>query len=40
MALQNYGGVYATMYIDTSSSYYNSNTAAYYYSGTTTLITP
>ncbi len=35
-ALQNYGGVYATMYIDTSSSYYNSNTAAYYYSGTTT----
>jgi hypothetical protein len=32
-ALQNYGGVYAAMYIDTSQSYYNSQTAAYYYSG-------
>jgi C1A family cysteine protease len=31
-ALQNYGGVYATIYISSSSSY-NSNTAAYYYSG-------
>jgi C1A family cysteine protease len=35
-ALQNYGGVYATMWFDPStSSNYNSNTAAYYYSGST-----
>ncbi|MGA9078627.1 MAG: lectin like domain-containing protein [Halobacteriota archaeon] len=35
-ALQNYGGVYAVMWFDPStSSNYNSNTAAYYYSGST-----
>jgi len=35
-ALQNYGGVYAVMWFDPSTSAnYNSNTAAYYYSGST-----
>jgi len=36
-ALENYGSVYATMYIDSNSSNYNSNTAAWYYRGSPTL---